>query len=60
MSGNVVHSVNIMILILVISVTVVIAYIFKYAFEEMNDGSDDPTKQEELLQLPSDRDQQSS
>ena len=55
MSGNVVHSVNIMILILVISVTVVIAYIFKYAFEEMNDGSDDPTKQEELLQLPSDQ-----
>ena len=51
----VVHSVNIMILILVISVTVVIAYIFKYAFEEMNDGSDDPTKQEELLQLPSDQ-----
>ena len=45
---------------MVISVTIVIAYIFKYAFEEMDDGSDDPTEQEELLQLPSDRDQQSS
>ena len=52
----VVHSVNIMVLILVISVTILIAYIMKYAYEEMNDGSNDTTKQEELLQLPSDGD----
>ena len=57
---TVVHSVNIMVLILVISVTVLIAYIMKYAYEEMNDGSDDPTESEELLQLPSDGDQQGS
>ena len=52
----VVHSVNIMVLILVISVTILIAYIMKYAYEEMNDGSNDTTKQEELLQLSSDGD----
>ena len=52
----VVLSVNIMVLILVISVTILIAYIMKYAYEEMNDGSDATTKQEELLQLPSDGD----
>ena len=57
---TVVHSVNIMVLILVISVTVLIAYIMKYAYWEMNDGSNDPTEQEELLQLPSDGNQQSS
>jgi len=28
----------------------------KYAYEEMNDGSNDTTKQEELLQLSSDGD----
>ena len=45
----VVHSVNIMVLILVISVTILIAYIMKYAYEEMNDGSDATTEQEKLL-----------
>ena len=45
----VVHSVNIMVLILVISVTILIAYIMKYAYREMNDGSDDTSKSEELL-----------
>ena len=45
----VVHSVNIMVLILVISVTILIAYIMKYAYEEMNDGSDAPTEQKKLL-----------
>ena len=34
--------------------------ILKLATEEMKHGSDDTTEQEELLQLPSDRDQQSS
>ena len=37
----VVHSVNIMVLILVISVTIVIAYIMKHAYEEMNDAKTD-------------------
>ena len=46
---TVVHSVNIMVLILVISVTILIAYIMKYAYQEMNDGSDDTSKSEELL-----------
>ncbi len=32
----VVHSVNIMVLILVIAVTIVIAYIMKMAYDEMN------------------------
>ena len=56
----VVHSVNIMVLILVISVTILIAYIMKYAYEEMNDGSNDTPKQEELLQLSSDGDSKGS
>ena len=54
--SQVVHSVNIMILILVVAVTILITYILKMAYEEMNDGSDDTTKQKELLQLPSDGD----
>ena len=42
-----------MLTILLAIVTWYIYYILKMAFEEMNDGKDDPTKQEELLQLPS-------
>ena len=42
--SQVVHSVNIMIMILVIAVTIVIAYILKMAYEEMNDGSNDTPK----------------
>jgi|DEB0MinimDraft_10_1074344.scaffolds.fasta_scaffold12386_4 uncharacterized protein YpmS len=39
----------------------VVVYILRLAFQEMQeDGSDDTTKQEELLQLSSDRNQQSS
>jgi hypothetical protein len=34
-----------------------IVYIIKLAFEELEDGSTNATKQEELLQLPSDGDQ---
>jgi hypothetical protein len=37
-----------------------IVYIIKLAFEELEDGSIDTTKQEELLQLPSDGDQSCS
>jgi len=45
-----------MLSILLIIVTWYIYYILKMAFEEMNDGKDDSTKSEELLQLPSDGD----
>ena len=34
-----------------------IVYILREAFAELEDGRTDPTKQEELLQLPSDGDQ---
>ena len=37
-----------------------IVYILRQAFEELEDGSIDTTKQEELLQLPSDGDQSCS
>ena len=37
-----------------------IVYILNEAFEELKDGSTDATKQEELLQLPSDGDQSCS
>ena len=56
----VVWSVIIMLAILLIIVTWYIYYILKMAYAEMNDGSDDPTESEELLQLPSDGDQQGS
>ena len=56
----VVWGVVIMIAILVILVTWYIVYILRMAFMEMNDGSNGSTKQEELLQLPSDGDKQSS
>ena len=56
----VVWSVIIMLAILLIIVTWYIYYILKMAYAEMNDGQDDPTKSEELLQLPSDKDRQGS
>ena len=56
--GQVVHSVNIMIAILLVAVGIVIYYIFKYD-EFWPNGSDDTTKQEELLQFSSNGDQQS-
>ena len=54
--SEVVWSVNILLIILLATVTWYIYYILKMAYAEMNDGQDDPTKSEELLQLPSDRD----
>jgi hypothetical protein len=36
---------------------VMVINILQMAFAEMNDGADDTTEQEELLQLPSDGDQ---
>ena len=56
--NEVVWSINIMIGILLISVGVVIYYIFKYD-EFWPNGSDDTTEQKKLLQLPSDGDKQS-
>ena len=55
--GQVVHSVNIMIAILLVAVGIVIYYIFKYD-EFWPNGSDDTTEQKELLQLSSDKDSQ--
>ena len=49
-------SIIIMLVILLAGVAYYIYTIMKYSFEEMKDGSDDTTKQEELLQLPSDGD----
>ena len=46
--------------IILLGVLYIIINIMKEAFEELDDGSHDTTKQEELLQLPSDRKQQSS
>jgi hypothetical protein len=46
--------------IILLGVLYIIINIMKEAFEELDDGSHDTTKQEELLQLPSDRNQQSS
>jgi len=45
--------------IILLGVLYIIINIMKEAFEELDDGSHDTTKQEELLQLPSDRNQQS-
>ena len=53
-----VWSVIISIIILLIGVAYVIYYILSIDEQESN-GSNDATEQEELLQLPSDRDQQS-
>ena len=58
--SEVVWSVNILLIILLATVTWYIYYILKMAYAEMNDGQDDPTKSEELLQLPSDRSNESS
>ena len=49
-----------MLVILLIGVAYYIYTIMKLSFEELENGSNDPTKSEELLQLPSDQDQQGS
>jgi len=46
--------------ILLIGVSYYIYTIMKLAFEELEDGTNDTTEQEELLQLPSDGDQSCS
>ena len=50
----VVWSVIILVAILLVIVSLYIYYILRMAYAEMNDGSNDPTKSEELLQLSSD------
>jgi len=58
--GEVVWSVNILLIILLATVTWYIYYILRMAYAEMNDGSNDTPKSEELLQLSSDEDRQGS
>ena len=58
--GEVVWSVNILLIILLATVTWYIYYILRMAYAEMNDGSNETPKSEELLQLPSDEDRQGS
>ena len=57
--NNPVWSVIFSIILLLIGVLYVVVYILGTDKRE-SDGSDGTTQQEELLQLPSDRDQQSS
>ena len=47
-----------MVAILLAIVSWYIYYILRMAYAEMDDGKNDPTKSEELLQLPSDKDSQ--
>ena len=58
--GEVVWSVNILLIILLATVTWYIYYILRMAYAEMNDGSNDTPKSEELLQLSSAEDRQGS
>ena len=51
-------SVIISLIILLVGVVYYVSYILKLAFKELEDGSNETTKQEELLQLQSDQDQQ--
>jgi hypothetical protein len=57
--GDPVWGVIWMVAILLIIVSWYIYYILKGSFKEMNDGRNGAPEQEELLQLPSDGDQQS-
>ena len=57
---EVVWGVNILLAILLATVSWYIYYILRMAYAEMNDGSNDTPKSEELLQLSSDEDRQGS
>ena len=57
--NDVTWSIVISLIILLVGVFYIIVYILGIDERESN-GSDDTTKSEELLQLPSDRDQQGS
>ena len=56
--GQVVWSVNLLLIILLATVTWYIYYILRMSYAEMNDGQDATPKSEELLQLPSYKDSQ--
>ena len=58
--GDPVWSVIIMVILAVAGAFYCIVYILREAFAELENGSNDTTKQEELLQLPSDGDQSCS
>ena len=58
--GDPVWSVIILVIIAVGLATGYVIYILRQAFAELENGSIDTTKQEELLQLPSDGDQSCS
>ncbi|AOV61584.1 hypothetical protein BOW92_gp133 [Synechococcus phage S-WAM1] len=55
--NDVTWSIIISMVLLLVGVLYVVAYILRMAFKELEDGSDDTPESEELLQLPSDRDQ---
>jgi len=55
-----VWSVIICVILAVAGALFVVVYILRIAFAELEDGSNDTTKQEVLLQLPSDGDQSCS
>ena len=55
--GDPVWSVIIMVILAVAGAFYCIVYILGEAFAELENGSNDTTEQEELLQLPSDGDQ---
>lgn len=59
-AGDPVWSVIIMLVILLVMTTWYIVYILRLSFKELEDGSDDTPKQEELLQLQSNGDQSCS
>jgi len=58
--GDPVWSVIILVIIAVGLALGYVIYILRQAFAELEDGSNDTTEQEELLQLPSDGDQSCS
>ena len=58
--GDPVWSVIIMVILAVAGAFYCIVYILREAFAELENGSNDTTKSEELLQLPGDKDKQSS
>jgi hypothetical protein len=55
-----VWSVIICVILAVAGALFVVVYILRQAFAELDDGRNDTTEQEELLQLPSDGDQSCS
>ena len=58
--NDVTWSIIISLIILLVGVGYYIYTIMSLAFKELEDGSNDTPKSEELLQLPSDQDQQGS